>query len=102
VLTKDAVTRTDAPAADLPAPLIEALFAAERGEPMVVKGAEASYVARVTNIIEADPSAAPDAVEALADDLQASIGTDILVQYLNALRQRYPVVTNPQVMDALF
>lgn len=102
VLTTNAFTRTDAPAADLPAPLIEALFAAEQGEPVVVKGAEASYVARVTDVIQADPAAAPDQVEALADDLQASIGTDILVQYLNALRQRYPVAINPQVMDALF
>jgi hypothetical protein len=86
----------------LPPPLIEALFAAKQGEPVVVKGAEASYVARVTNVIQADPAAAPDEVEALADDLQASIGTDILVQYLNELRQRYPVAINPQVMDALF
>jgi peptidyl-prolyl cis-trans isomerase D len=69
---------------------------------VVVKGAEASYVARVTNVIEADPSAAPDELKALADDLQASLETDILVQYLNALRQRYPVETNAQVMDALF
>jgi peptidyl-prolyl cis-trans isomerase D len=102
VLATDAFTRTDAPTADLPAPLIEALFAAERGETVVVKGTEASYVARVTNVIQADPAAAPDQVEALADDLQASIGTDILVQYLNELRQRYPVVINPQVMDTLF
>ncbi|MGZ8408699.1 MAG: peptidyl-prolyl cis-trans isomerase [Hyphomicrobium sp.] len=102
VLTTDAFTRTGTPAADLPAPLIEALFAAKQGEPVVVKGAETSYVAQVTNVIEADPAAAPDQVEALADDLQASIGTDIMVQYLNALRQRYPVVINPQVMDTLF
>lgn len=102
VLTTDAFTRTGAPPADLPAPLIEALFAAERGEPVVVKSAEASYVARVTNVIEADPSAAPDELKTLADDLQVSLETDILVQYLNALRQRYPVETNAQVMDALF
>jgi peptidyl-prolyl cis-trans isomerase D len=102
VLTTEAFTRAGATPADLPAPLIEALFAAERGEPVVVKGAEASYVARVTNVIEADPSAAPDELETLADDLQASIETDILVQYLNALRQRYPVKTNAQVMDTLF
>jgi peptidyl-prolyl cis-trans isomerase D len=102
VLTTDAFARAGAPPADLPAPLIEALFAAERGDAVVVKGAEASYVARVTNVIEADPSAAPDELKALADDLQASLETDILVQYLNALRQRYPVETNAQVMDALF
>jgi peptidyl-prolyl cis-trans isomerase D len=102
VLTTDPLSRTGAPTTDLPAPLIEALFGAKQGEPVVVKGSEASYVARVTGVIQADPAAAPDEVEALADDLQASIGTDILVQYLNELRQRYPVVVNQQVMDTLF
>jgi peptidyl-prolyl cis-trans isomerase D len=102
VVTTAPFTRTGEDAADLPPPLIEALFASEQGEPVVVRGGDAAYVAQVTDIIPAEPAAAPDRVAALADDLEASIGTDLIVQYLNELRQRYPVAVNPRVMDELF
>lgn len=101
-VTTTPFTRAGDGADDLPAPLIEALFAAEQGEPVVVQGAEASFVGQVTDIIPADPAGAPDRVEAMAKGLAASLETDLLVQYLNELRQRYPVVVNPQVMDQLF
>lgn len=101
-VTTAAFTRTGEDAADLPSPLIEALFASEQGEPVVIRGEDAAYVAQVTDVIPADPAAAPDRVAALADDLEASLGTDLIVQYLNELRQRYPVAINPQVMDQLF
>lgn len=101
-VTTPAFTRTGEDAADLPSPLIEALFASGQGEPVVIRGEDAAFVAQVTKVIPADPAVAPDQIAALADDLEASIGTDLIVQYLNALRQRHPVAVNPQVMDQLF
>jgi peptidyl-prolyl cis-trans isomerase D len=101
-VTTPAFTRDGENADDLPPPLIEALFASEQGEPVVVRGANAAYVAQVTDVIPADPAVAPQRVTALADDLEASIGNDLIVQYLNELRQRYPVAVNPRVMDQLF
>lgn len=100
--TTPSFARTGDSGTDLPPALIEALFASEPMEPVVVRGQDTTYVAQVTEVIPADPVAAPDRVSALADELEASIGTDLLVQYLNALRQRYPVAVNPQVMDQLF
>lgn len=94
--------RTGENGPELPAPLIEALFAAGQGEPVVVRGEGGTYVARVTEVVPADPGAAPDRVSTLTEELQASIGADLIIQYLNALRQRYPVAVNPQVMDQLF
>ncbi len=100
--TTSPFSRTGEGADALPLPLIEALFASRQSEPVVVRGEDATYVAHATQIIAADPAAAPEQVSALADELEASLGTDLIVQYLNALRQRHPVAINPQVMDQLF
>lgn len=102
VITTNPFDRSSLGEQDIPKQLMDALFRAEQGAPVVVRGQDASYVGRVTKIITADPVTASGELDALSVDLQQAFGSDLVTQYLDALRQRFPVAVNARVMDRLF
>ncbi|TVR79110.1 MAG: hypothetical protein EA405_13410 [Rhodospirillales bacterium] len=89
-------------APDLPRGLIEAVFEADRGQAVVVRAREASFIAEVQDTHPADPDRDRQEAQAFRDNLRVSLGNDLVAQYLDAMRQRHPVAVNPEVTDRLF
>lgn len=85
-----------------PQSLVSALFEAEPGGTAVVDAGDTVYVARVREVIEADPRADRDGVAALGKELTEALQTDIGDQLARALQQRHPVEANTRVLTDLF
>ncbi len=81
--------------------LIASIFKAKKGEAVRARITNASIVARILDIEEANPATDKEAEKALREKLAASIRSDIDQQLSQALRQRYPVQINQDVMNQL-
>jgi peptidyl-prolyl cis-trans isomerase D len=86
----------------MPRTLIAAIFRAQPGEAVVVRGQDASYVARTKTIVAADPATDQAGLNNLQDELARAQGLDLLAQLTLALRQQYPVTVNDRVLQDLF
>ncbi|CCQ73955.1 SurA N-terminal domain-containing protein [Magnetospira sp. QH-2] len=99
-ITTPALTR-DGTGAALPRPLVDALFNAEKGAVVTAQGPAGAYVARLTEIIV--PNAKADSekgkVAALTTAVTQEMSSDLMVQYLNALRSQYGVTVNQRALD---
>jgi len=95
-------TRDSRSVEGLPGDLVRKLFAAKPGE--VVSGAsgDAQVVARLTEIVPADPAAAGAALEPLENTVNQGIESDLMAQFGNALRTHYPVQVHRQRIDQFF
>ncbi|GAB6053978.1 SurA N-terminal domain-containing protein [Magnetospira thiophila] len=86
----------------LPVTLIEALFKAAPGDVVTASGPEGTYVARLSEITVPDAQATDEKpkVAALTTAVTQEMSSDLMVQYLNALRLQYGVSVNQRVLDA--
>ena len=86
----------------LPGDLVSRLFAAQPGEVVTGSGPEAQTIARLKEIIPADP-AAPDAELApLTEMVGQGLENDLLAQLGEALRRDYPVQVYPERIEQFF
>lgn len=74
--------------------LVARLFEVRPGESVMAPGPEGYFVATLREIKRADPNADPAALDKAREELRSAIGNDIVLQYLGALRTRYPVTVN--------
>ena len=86
----------------LPQALIAGIFTVKPGESTMARGDGGYYVARLKEIIAADPTADKSGNDALAGGLRESIESDILTQLAYALRDRYGVSINRRSIDETF
>ncbi|MBK8907536.1 MAG: peptidyl-prolyl cis-trans isomerase [Rhodospirillales bacterium] len=85
-----------------PRSLVSALFETEPGGVVVVDAGGAVHVARVREVVEAEPRADREAVATLRDELTEALQTDIVDQLAGALQRRHPVEANTRVLSDLF
>ncbi|MBI1778856.1 MAG: peptidyl-prolyl cis-trans isomerase [Proteobacteria bacterium] len=103
ITTTTPVTRSAGPRADAPpAQVVARMFQLKPGEIGDTATPEGHVVLRVTEIQPADPAQAKDEVAALSDQLKRTISQETLEAYGAALRQRYPVSIDRDVMQRLF
>ncbi|MCH7888856.1 MAG: SurA N-terminal domain-containing protein [Proteobacteria bacterium] len=84
--------------------LVAALFALDVGKAHAAPAGDGTghVVARLADIVEADPNADEAGLTALRDELRVDIAGDFTAQYRDTLRKRYPVDVNRRAIDALF
>lgn len=82
--------------------LREKLFELGTGEVAAVPTAEGQSVARLVEIVPADPVLGAAQVAQLRTAAKDAIADDIITQYLTGLRGRYDVQENRAVIDSLF
>jgi peptidyl-prolyl cis-trans isomerase D len=93
--------RPDAASHHLPAALVAKLFTAKAGDVVTADEPTTAYVAQLKEIQA--PSSTPDAEAAkLADDLGNAERFDIVGQFTDSLKQRYPVQVERAALDRLF
>jgi peptidyl-prolyl cis-trans isomerase D len=83
--------------------IVQALFATEPGSvaDQVVPTANGFAIVATDAVIEADPSADPEAVAQLRRELEAETRNDLLSQFETALRQDYQVEIHPAAINRL-
>jgi peptidyl-prolyl cis-trans isomerase D len=92
------VTR-DAGGGEVPAGVVSALFALDRGGVDVVDAEGAHIAVRLAEIRAAEPAAGGEEAQALADQLVQGIGRDMLDQFARALRARQGVTIDQGALD---
>lgn len=95
-------TRDGADAGRLPPGLVEELFALESGAVATAATPDGHLVARLSEILPADPAQAGPAREELEAELARQIAQDRLAAFSNALRQRYEVTVNRRVIETMY
>ena len=86
----------------LPRKLVSGLFGVKLGEAVMARGDGGAYVARLKEILPANPLSDESGIKALENRLTRSVQADLLVQLTGALRERFPVTVNPRVIDQNF
>ena len=86
----------------LTAELVAKLFAAKPGEVVTGSTPDAQVIARLKEVIPADP-AAKDATTAQVESMVAQgLQSDIMTEFGNALRKQYPVEVHPSRIEQFF
>lgn len=85
----------------LPSGLVGRLFNATSEEVVVQRGGEGFYVARVTEVRDADPSSASEAVDGIRTQLEDAIRADLEMQYIQALQNRHGVEVRQETLRRL-
>ncbi len=95
-------TRSDRAVEGLTGELVRKLFDAAPGD--VVTGArdDAQVIARLKEVIPADPAAPEAAVAAVESGVGQGMVSDVMTQFGNALRTRYPVEIHRDRIDQFF
>ena len=94
--------RDDTGSDKVPTPaLTAALFDAKLNEPVTAEAPDGYIVGKLIEILEADPSGDAEGVTALREQLSAGMSQDFLAQFSAALRERYSVTVNRQLVDRL-
>ena len=78
------------------------LFALKPGGAAFGASAEGYTIAVLKSIRPADPVAEKTALDAFNERIATDLSSDIIVQYANALRERYPVEVDRRAVDNLF
>ena len=86
----------------LTAELVNGLFGIKLGDAVMARGVGGVYVARLEEILPANPLSDSDGLKALETQLTQSVQADLLAQMAGALRERYPVTVNPRVIEQNF
>ncbi len=88
--------------ADLADTVVQRVFDAEADATISARGRDASFVAKVLRIEAPDPVQDPEAMVKILDATTKSLRNDFVIQYAQALRTRYEVTVNNQVLEQLF
>ncbi|VUX47479.1 putative Peptidylprolyl isomerase [Candidatus Defluviicoccus seviourii] len=91
-----------AEASTLPQAFVSALFAAKAGEAFVVRGPDGFLVGQLGDIRAADPAADPSGRDREKQRLTQAMRSDLVQQFVGALRQRYPVSVNQAAIESQF
>ena len=86
----------------LPSGLVTALFDGRVGKAATARAAKGHYVARVKEVMAADPYADADGLAAHRKRLEETMRTDLVAQLAGALRERYPVTVNRDALERIF
>jgi peptidyl-prolyl cis-trans isomerase D len=96
------VTRFETAAASTPSPSLAAkLFQIVVGEVTTATAAEGHLVAKLIEVVAADPYTDPDTVAAVRESLAGSLQADLLEQFLATMRGEYGVEIKQQALDQL-
>lgn len=88
--------------AALPANMVADVFAADQGGVAEGRRADGSRLVAVVDEIE-EPAPLDDAArERFAESVAQSLGTDLLIQYQQALRNAYPTRVNTQIIQNMY
>lgn len=87
--------------APVPPEVISRLFALKPNESALVSSQGGVYVARLTQVEAADPAADANGVAQLRAQLRQQIGSDLVGEYVQSLRQRYGVTIDQKAIDGL-
>jgi len=87
--------------ASVPSQVAARLFAQKPGELGVAAGIDGQHVVRTKEIVPADPAADAAGMEQLRTQLRRDIAGDLSSEYGQALRQRYGVTINRNIVDRL-
>ena len=86
----------------LPGGLVTALFDGRVGKVAMARGAKGHYVARVKEVVAANPHADADRLAAHRKQLEESVRADLVAQLGGALRERYPIIINHDALQRIF
>ncbi len=96
------VTRFETAAANTPSPTLAAkLFQIVVGEATTATAAEGHLVAKLIEVVAADPYTDPDTVAAVRESLVGSLQGDLLEQFLATMRGEYGVEIKDQALENL-
>jgi peptidyl-prolyl cis-trans isomerase D len=82
--------------------LVSGVFAIKPGEAVMARGIGGVYVARLEEILPANPLSDSEGLKSLETQLTRSVQADLLTQLAGALRERYPVSVNTRVIEQNF
>ncbi len=103
VQTTPAFTRNGAGLQEnLPSQLITDMFNFKSGEYTSVAAGGVHYLARLKEIVAAQPLAEADAMEGLSRQLSQALANDLTIQVANALQTKLGVTINRAAVDSLF
>jgi len=103
IMTTPAFTRNGAGLTEnLPGQLITYLFTLKSGEYTSVAGNGLHYLARLKDIVGAQPVAEADAMDGLSRQLGQALVNDLTIQMANALQTKMGVTINRAAVDSLF
>jgi len=86
----------------LPAEMVAKLFAAKPNEVVTGNTADAQVVTRLKEIIPADPKAADADLAPVRAAVEQGMESDLVAEFTNALRDKYPVRIHRQRIDQFF
>ncbi|HET8728620.1 MAG TPA: peptidyl-prolyl cis-trans isomerase, partial [Alphaproteobacteria bacterium] len=87
---------------DVAPALVDRLFGMTVGEVAVVPGGGAQIVARLTEIIDADPAEGDEALASLNEEIERGMAQDLVAQFTRALRTQYDIDIHQAALDAAF
>ncbi|AWK85095.1 peptidylprolyl isomerase [Azospirillum thermophilum] len=86
----------------LPGDMVRKLFEAKPGEVVTGATADSQVVARLKEVIAADPAAADATLAQVESTVTQGLESDLMAQFGNALRSRYPVVIHRDRIEQFF
>ncbi len=96
------MTRFDTAVEKTPSPVLASkLFQIQNGEVTTATAPEGHVVAKLIEIVAADPLTDPDTLAAVREGLVGALQNDLLDQFLTTLRAEYGVKINQRELDAL-
>lgn len=101
VATPPPLSRRPQPGSTVPAALVAKLFDGKVGDTVVANDATGAFVGQLKEI-KAAQSTPEDVAKALQNDLGTAARYDIVGELTEALKKRYPVTINHDVLDKLF
>jgi peptidyl-prolyl cis-trans isomerase D len=97
-----ALTRAGRETGGLPPGLVQRLFEMKQGDVATAPTQDGQVVVRLREIQNADPAGAGAQVAQVRQSVQQSMAGDLLAQFTEALRQRYPVSIHQSTIDTMF
>ena len=96
------INRFETAATNTPSPaLASKLFQIVIGEVTTSPAAEGHLVAKLIEVVAADPYTDPDTVGAVRESLVGSLQSDLLEQFMASMRGEYGVVIKEQALNDL-
>ena len=95
-------TRDSRSVEGLPGELVRKLFDVKPGETVTGETADSQVVARLKEIIPADPAAGDATLATVESTVAQGLEGDIMTQFGNALRNTYPVEVHRNRIDQFF
>jgi peptidyl-prolyl cis-trans isomerase D len=96
------LTRAGRETGGLPPGLVQRLFEMKQSEVATAPTQDGQIVVRLKEIQSADPATADAQVAQVRQGVQQAMAGDLLAQFTEALRQRYPVSIHQSTIDTMF